>query len=542
MAWRTRRQVRSQPSQEYAEDALQELLDVMDTRMQRINEEYLRRMGTHIREIGKLWPSDVHRLQQIRRMNKNLQALEAEIGRAAGKTAREIEDVFEDIAQYDARMATRILGVSDTIRVSDNEPLRRILRAQARETARTMLNLSNTTVVSRFYRKAVDESCTAVQTGVQDYNSAIRNVIRDAGQHGLRVTDEGTTKVDYESGYSRRLDSAARMNVLDGVRHLNQSVMEEVAEQFGANGVEIDAHMLCAEDHLPYQGGQYSNEEFEQIQDSLQRPFGEWNCRHSWHGIILGVSPPTYTPEQLEEMRQYSTEEITIDGRTKTRYEWSQEMRRCEVRVRQMKDCANLARATGDELLRQRCQGQITELNKYYRELAGKAGIGAEYRRTYVAGFRDVKSEPSSRGNLAAASRMYVNENDQLFKNLKNVKPIPGFEDFGAHGKPYYIEHVTSNGQTEKYNAKQFADILKSDPEYHGGNVRLLVCNAGEKDDGFAQQLARHLGVRVMAPSETLWTRDQDGELFISNIEILAEMWYNGIDVEATGSWRIFEP
>lgn len=65
-------------------------------------------------------------------------------------------------------------------------------------------------------------------------------------------------------------------------------------------------------------------------------------------------------------------------------------MRRCEVRVRQMKDCANLARATSDELLRQRCQGQITELNKYYRELAGKAGIGAEYRRTYVAGFRDV--------------------------------------------------------------------------------------------------------------------------------------------------------
>ena len=182
------------------------------------------------------------------------------------------------------------------------------------------------------------------------------------------------------------------MNVLDGVRHLNQSIMEEVGRQFGANGVEIDAHMLCAEDHLPYQGQQFTNEEFEQIQDSLDRPFGEWNCRHSWHGIILGVSPPTYTPDQLEKMHRYSTEQITVDGRTKTRYQWSQEMRRCETAVRQQKDAANLARATGDDALRRHCQGIILELNKYYEQLADKVGIGPEFQRTYVPGFRDVKN------------------------------------------------------------------------------------------------------------------------------------------------------
>ena len=392
MAWRTRRQVRSQPAQEYAEDALRDLLDVCQTRMQRLTDEYLRRMGEHIREIGTMWPSDVHRLQQIRRMNRNLSELQTEIGRVAGMNAREISAVFERIAEEDARMATKILGVRDTVRVKDNGPLQRILKAQARETAKTMANMSNTTVVTRYYRNVVDEACTAVQSGVEDYNTAIRRVVREAGEHGLRMTEEGTRKVDYESGYSRRLDTAARMNVLDGVRHLNQSVMEEVARQFGADGVEIDAHMLCAEDHLPYQGGQYSNEEFEQIQDSLPRPFGEWNCRHSWHGIILGVSPPLYSPEQLDEMRRFSTEEITIDGRTKTRYQWSQEMRRCEVRIRQMKDCANLARNTGDVSLRQHCQGQIVELNKYYKELAGNAGLGAELNRTYVAAFRDVRA------------------------------------------------------------------------------------------------------------------------------------------------------
>ena len=195
------------------------------------------------------------------------------------------------------------------------------------------------------------------------------------------------------------------MNVLDAMRRMNQRVMAEVGEQFGANGVEIDAHMLCAEDHLPYQGQQFTNEEFEQIQDSLDRPFGEWNCRHSWHGIILGVSPPTYTPDQLEKMHRYSTEQITVDSRTKTRYQWPQEMRRCETAVRQQKDAANLARATGDDALRRHYQENILELNKYYEQLADKVGIGPEFQRTYVGGFRDTKVVPPQIPGAADAVR-----------------------------------------------------------------------------------------------------------------------------------------
>ena len=149
---------------------------------------------------------------------------------------------------------------------------------------------------------------------------------------------------------------------------------------------------------MPYQGGQYSNEEFEQIQDGLQRPFGEWNCRHSWHGIILGVSPPTYTPEQLDQMQRYSTEMITIDGRTKTRYQWSQEMRRLETAIRQQKDTATLARYSGDDKLRQRCQGTILQLNRKYGQLADKAGLTPEYQRTYVQGFRDGKNKDGLTG------------------------------------------------------------------------------------------------------------------------------------------------
>ena len=68
-------------------------------------------------------------------------------------------------------------------------------------------------------------------------------------------------KVRYASGLTRRLDTAARQNVLDGFRALMQRTRDETGKAFGADGVEISAHMLCAEDHLPYQGRQFSLED-----------------------------------------------------------------------------------------------------------------------------------------------------------------------------------------------------------------------------------------------------------------------------------------
>lgn len=311
-----------------------------------------------------------------------------------------------------------------------------------------------------WYRDAVDRAVAAVQSGEEDYGSAIRRIMRQAGQSGLRMRPDGTRVVDYESGYSRRLDSAVRMNVLDGVRHLNQSIMEEVGRQFGANGVEISAHMDCAPDHLPYQGGQYSNAEFEDIQDGLGRPFGEWNCRHSWHPIILGLSSPAYTPEQLQEYRDYSTEEITIGERTKTRYEWKQEMRRMETAVRQQKDTANLAKAAGDDTLRRECQGKIVALNEKYTALAQQIGVKPEYDRGFVQGFRDVKIDANSTANQNSLTREKNNSTmsssqSEMFRKIDSSR-----SDFKFVSDERF-ERLTIEAR------KNGANIIRDDPEWN---------------------------------------------------------------------------
>ena len=107
--------------------------------------------------------------------------------------------------------------------------------------------------------------------------------------------------------------------------------------------------------------------------------------------IILGVSQPANDEATLQQYRDNSNALIDINGKTKTRYQWSQEMRKVETAVRQQKDVANLAKASGDDVARREAQSKINRLQEYYDKLTEKAGIQAEKERMTVSGFRAVK-------------------------------------------------------------------------------------------------------------------------------------------------------
>ena len=107
------------------------------------------------------------------------------------------------------------------------------------------------------------------------------------------------------------------------------------------------------------------------------------------------------------------------------------------------------------------------------------------------------------------------------------------------------VEYETTTGEVTQYNAKEIAAMIKEDPTYGGGKVRLLSCGAGSLKSKFAQELADELGQEVIAPTETLWV-SEGGQLFISDSSYLADMWYNdgNIDnsIQSTGYWKPFTP
>lgn len=337
------------------------LIEIFQQRMQKVVDEYLTRMGQQVREIGEIIPSAQKRLVQLKKLDVNLKYIQREIAYAADASIEDVARIFEAIAEDNVRFAEAYFGPGVS-----TETLMQSVRAQLEVTAGEMANLSLTTVESKIYRDVIDRGIQAAQAGVEDYKSAMRRALREASADGLRVK--------YASGLTRRLDSAARMNVLDGIRALNQANMDAIGNAFGADGVELSAHPMCAEDHLPYQGRQFTNAEFAELQDSLPRPIGMWNCRHIAYPILLGISKPAHSAEELEEFKSNSTQKIEIDGVKKSRYEWTQEQRRVETAVRYQQDAITLAKAAEDDVLVREAKRKIRELDSYYDRISEAAG------------------------------------------------------------------------------------------------------------------------------------------------------------------------
>lgn len=370
---------------------LEALLQVYQDRMQAVTDAYLKAMGEHLRDIGSLAPTDVHRLTELKRVGANARKIRREVAKAASISTKELERVFRDIAENNEDFAKTWFAEDSAPKVKGapqrSAPIERILKAQLRITAGEMKNLSRTTIETTRYREAVDLAVQTVQAGVTDYRSAIREAMKRAAVDGLRVK--------YPSGTVRRLDTAMRQNVLDGVRAVNRDILTQLGKEYGADGVEISAHELCAEDHLPYQGRQFRQKDFDALQASLDRPFGQWNCKHTIFPIIYGVSQPAHSPEELAEINRGSARRIEIDGKKLTRYEWTQEQRKIETAVRRQKDVANLAKASGDGVARREAQSKINALMDRYDRITEGAGLETDYKRMYVAGFRSVSADPN---------------------------------------------------------------------------------------------------------------------------------------------------
>ena len=123
---------------------------------------------------------------------------------------------------------------------------------------------------------------------------------------------------DYESGRSDRIEVAARRTLLTSVAHVTHRISEQNGEELGADGWEMSAHSGSRPSHAVYQGRQYTQEQYERIIKPL---ISEPNCRHDVFPIILGVSEPVYTEEELQNIDQPP---FTYEGRTYTAYEASQ--------------------------------------------------------------------------------------------------------------------------------------------------------------------------------------------------------------------------
>lgn len=377
---------------EQMEKRVKKLLSKFDD----INTFYIEKVAEQIATIGALSTSSMQIISVWASMYENINDINKKLAKAVNVTMPELKKLYAD-ALNDVYYDDRFVRALDETPLSEEskETLERYTESVYRQTRDTLVNLSNTTAVSETYREAVDKAVLTVSSGMSDYNSQIRNVLREVGGSGLQV--------EYESGFRRRLDSALRQNIVDGVKQIQQHASDMIGEDLGYDAKEISVHANSAPDHEPVQGHIFLNEEFQKLQTeqdcvdvegrrfpAMRRPIAEWNCMHFAFSFSTKYSRPIYTTKQLDDFVEKNADGCDIDGKHYTLYEARQLMRQIETDIRRQKDIAVAAKAAGDMDLRRECQGKINRLTSKYDRVIEASGLDAHRDRMVVQGFRSV--------------------------------------------------------------------------------------------------------------------------------------------------------
>lgn len=382
-------------------------------RTQGTNEFFLQKMGNTIKEIGTLTPSQARQLQQMVKYGDGFDEITEELARLTEGNVEDIYEIYEEVAKNDYEFAKRFYDYRgiDQIPYAENFALQNQVNAIAMMTASTYVNLANANTlgygmidemtgeviyknVADTYYDLVDDAIMSVAQGKESFDAAMYRQLKTIGEGGLRVIYPSTYETTDPFGNpitknrSIRLDSAIRMNMKQGLTQLHNETQEQFGQEFGADGVEISVHMNPAPDHAPYQGKQFSKKEYEELQASLGRPIGMYNCYHYNFAIVLGVSEPEYSQEELDAINEENEEGFEYEGKHFSNYEGQQRQRQLERAVREQKDNQILGKASGNKQLIAESQDNITKLTDEYKKFSEASGLPTKMQRMRVTGYK----------------------------------------------------------------------------------------------------------------------------------------------------------
>lgn len=406
-------------------EQLQNLPQDLTDLYEQLSEFILRDIARRIAKGAEITDTAEYQLYRARSLGLSTDEIAAKIAEINGSSAAEINRLIREAAAQSDEFDRKMLGADKgaAIPLEENTQLQKLISAQIKETSGKCENLTNTMgfadhdflgrvyylSMTDMYRREMDSAHMKVTTGATDYMTAMRQACNKLAASGVRT-------IDYESGRSDRIEVAARRALLTSVAHVTHRISEENGEELGADGWEMSAHSGSRPSHAIYQGRQYTQEQYERIIKPL---ISEPNCRHDVFPIILGVSEPVYTEEELQNIDQPP---FTYEGRKYTAYEASQQMRKMERAMRKQKDRCIVADAAGDEEAFATASIRLNRQKYIYEDFCKAADSYTEYERTYVTGFN---RSIAARSGVAAIKKEY-----KLIASTLDKSAVPSIDDF----------------------------------------------------------------------------------------------------------------
>ena len=354
----------------------------------------LRRIGKRINKYGRMNSADIKTINNIAAVTEDMDAITKELATMTSKNIREISDIYGEAIAYMHEQNRPLYDYRGKkfVPFEDNRELQALVRAYAKSTNGTMVNLSKTKMLgfvdhnAKFhtledtYANVLDRAVMTVASGAEDFHTAMRSTINELGGSGFRV--------HYGSGITRRLDTVVRQNLLWGAKQASIAYGEMIAEELGCDGIEIDWHSNPRPSHDFMQGKQYvlgksqtiNGIFFESANNALEA-LEDYGCRHYKSPIICGISEPRYDAKELANLNKRNNQVFEIADKILTGYEASQAMRQIETEIRKQKDIRELAKSSGDSAQVAECNRKIKAYQSRYKEISDITGIAQEPNR-----------------------------------------------------------------------------------------------------------------------------------------------------------------
>ncbi len=397
---------------------------------------------------------------------------------------KEIKQLIEDItkqAYIEGNMLVAAAGRMawiDDLRVwksagkslSDNSFLGQLVDVMTRQTKGELKNLTQTTAfktqsgmesIKNLYQNELDKATIKICSGTFSQEQVVKECIHNLSQSGLRT-------VNFDSGRSMQLDTAAKLAVRTGCHQLSGKILNRNMENTGCNLVYVSEHEGARNtgtgiaNHEEWQGKVYYVKPGKDYTDEAKRvgqssiedlwektgysadgvhennPLGlnGYNCRHGSHVWFEGISQKPAPVKQPEP--------VTYQGKTYDRYAVTQKMRSMERGIRALKRekaaLASLGMSTKDidvkikEHTRQygrfceackvkysnvnlRYDGSSSDLTKTkayqkYHQMVEDSGVDAEFSKETLAK-TDKSSNMLVSGGISGARNPFSKEADE---------------------------------------------------------------------------------------------------------------------------------
>lgn len=370
------------------------------------NERVLKEIGKIIGMIGDLNPSEAYTMAQMLKYGESLDKIVKILSKNSKLTEIEIYKMLEHEAKTNLALKEIYFKAKekDFIPYKENLPLQNLVREVALATVGTYRNISMTTGITfldrnknvitkpiiQAYYQIVDDAIMNVSLGKETFQETMKDQLETIGNAGIQ-------SIEYESGYHRRIDSALRMNLSDGLNELSQKQQELIGNQFDFDGYEVSVHENPAEDHADVQGHIFTIEEYNKLNNFGEatdingrfidihnkygdfRQIGTLNCYHEVFTIVIGVSKPRYTQKELNKINTNNKKGFEFEGRHYTNYEGTQLQRKLELEIRKNEEERLILKAGGQDTTKEDTRAR--QLLRKYHDLSKISGLGTRLER-----------------------------------------------------------------------------------------------------------------------------------------------------------------